>query len=72
MQFDPPFLPLSRLRSDVGRPYRLYFLDGAGHITRSHEYLAADDSAAIKVAEGWREGRAMELWSRDRKVKVWP
>jgi hypothetical protein len=49
----------------------LYFLDGDGHISRSHEYFAADDAAAIKIGEGWRESRSMELWSRDRKVKRW-
>ena len=54
-----------------GYQYRLYFLDGAGHISKSHEFFAANEDAAIRIAEGWREGRAMELWSRDRKVKSW-
>jgi hypothetical protein len=25
----------------------------------------------IEIAEAWREGRAVELWSRDRMVKTW-
>ena len=52
--------------------YRLYFLDGDGHILKSHEFEVKDDATAIRLAEGWREGRPMELWSRDRKVKRWP
>jgi hypothetical protein len=56
---------------ESGEQYRLYFLDGTGHFTMSHEFFADDDADAIKIAEGWREGRAMELWSFDRKVKVW-
>ena len=51
--------------------YRLYFFDGAAHIERAHEFEAADDMAAIKIASAWREGRRMELWKRDRRVKVW-
>lgn len=56
--------------SSTGTQYRLYFLDG-GHITKSHEFIADNDEAAIKVAESWREGRAVELWCRNRKVKSW-
>jgi len=56
---------------ESGQQYRVYFLDGLGHITMSHEFHAQDDRAAIKIAESWREGRAMELWSFDRKVKEW-
>ena len=51
--------------------YRLFFFDGAAHIDRAHEFEARDDQAAIRIAEGWREGRKMELWQRDRRVKVW-
>ena len=51
--------------------YRLYFLDGVGRIERSHEFEAEDDATAMKIAQSWREGRAMELWSRNRKVKRW-
>ena len=51
--------------------YRLFFFDGAAHIEKAHEYDTSDDQAAIRIAEGWREGRRMELWQRDRRVKVW-
>jgi hypothetical protein len=73
LHIDPPFIPPSwASETNGGKQYRLYFFDGAGHITTSHEFFADNDEAAIKVAEGWREGRGMELWSRDRKVKGWP
>jgi len=51
--------------------YRLFFFDGGGHIQKAHEFVADDDTAAIKIAVAWREGRRMELWQRDRRVKVW-
>ena len=51
--------------------YRLFFLDAAGRIERSHEFEAADDERAIRISEGWREGRAMELWQRGRRVRQW-
>jgi hypothetical protein len=51
--------------------YRLFFFDGAGHIERAHEFEAESDERAIRVAEGWQEGRAMELWQHHRKVREW-
>jgi len=52
--------------------YRLYFLDREDrHVTRSFDFEAKDDEAAIRVAESWREGRAMELWNGTRKVRGW-
>jgi hypothetical protein len=52
--------------------YRLYFLDRfSGHIDHFREFEAEDDAAALVVAEGWLEGRAMELWNRQRKLKRW-
>lgn len=61
----------SHQRAQVGVEYRLFFMDGAGHIARSHEYTAEDDAAAVKIATAWREGRKMELWQRTRMVKRW-
>src|SRR3954453_17935992 len=49
--------------------YRAYFLNGGRRIVSSHEFFAASDEEAIKVAEAWREGRNMELWQRARIVK---
>jgi hypothetical protein len=51
--------------------YRLFFFTGGKHIERAHEFEAEDDATAIRIAEGWREGRTMELWQRDRRVKRW-
>ena len=52
--------------------YRLYFLrDGNDHISRAHEFEAEDDASAIRISEGWREGRRAELWAGPRKIKSW-
>ena len=53
------------------RQYRLYFFNGGEHVTKVHEFEAEDDKTAIRIAEGWREGRGAELWNRARKVKAW-
>jgi hypothetical protein len=63
-------------RRTQGRPplrqYRLYFLQSVERlISYSHEYEAADDERAIRIAEGWREGRPAELWEGARKLKSW-
>ena len=70
MIFKPPIGPTDR-RVQGGIEYRLYFLDGTGHIHASHEFEAEDDDDAIKIAQAWREGRRMELWQRFRMVKRW-
>ena len=51
--------------------YRLYFLDRAGRFSRSHDFFADDDAAAMRISEGWREDRNMELWCGSRLVKSW-
>jgi hypothetical protein len=50
--------------------YRLYFLNGAGHITSSDEFMAADDGAAIELAEQRRDGHSAELWRAKSRVIV--
>lgn len=40
-------------------------------ITYSHEFEAENDERAVRIAEGWREGRRAELWTGARKVKSW-
>ena len=52
--------------------YRLYFLDGAGHIQGVVEFDCADDEEAIALAQTYADGRAMELWRRDRWVRRLP
>jgi hypothetical protein len=51
--------------------YRLYFFNGPGRFLKVHEFEAPEDDAAVRIAEAWREGRGMELWQRDRKVRRW-
>lgn len=51
--------------------FRLYFLDEEGRVTVAHEFVAPDESAAVSIAEAWREGRDMELWSADAPVRCW-
>ena len=40
-------------------------------ITYSHEFEAENDERAIRIAQGWREGRHAELWAGSRKIKLW-
>jgi hypothetical protein len=42
-----------------------------GHIDHFREFEAADDEAAVSIAEGWREDCPMELWNRERRLKQW-
>jgi hypothetical protein len=51
--------------------YRLYFLNGGGHIEEFREFEAVTDAAAITQADEWRSAGAMELWSGRRKVRSW-
>ena len=49
--------------------YRLYFLDDAGHIRGVVEFDCANDANAIAHAKTYADGRAMELWRRDRWIQ---
>ena len=52
--------------------YRLYSFDRfTGHIDHFREFEAADDAAAIALAERWTDGRCTELWNRERRLKRW-
>ncbi|HEX5257160.1 MAG TPA: hypothetical protein VFW35_00095 [Sphingomicrobium sp.] len=52
--------------------YRLYYFDGfSGHIDHFREFEAAADVEALALAERWCDGRAMELWNRERRLKRW-
>ena len=52
--------------------YRLYFFDRfSGHIDPFREYEAESDSDAIALAEQWNDGRPMELWNRERRLRQW-
>ena len=52
--------------------YRLYYFDRfSGHIDHFREFDAEDDKAALALAERWNDGRLMELWNRERRLKRW-
>jgi len=52
--------------------YRLYFMNGPNRrITYSHEFEAESEERALRIAEGWREGRGAELWEGNRKLRSW-
>ncbi len=52
--------------------YRLYYFDRlGGHIDHFREYEAESDSDAIALAEQWSDGRPMELWKRELRLKQW-
>jgi hypothetical protein len=53
------------------RNYRLYLLDGGGHIRSAIVLDCPDDATAILQAERQGKFPAMELWERARKVKSW-
>ena len=65
--------PMKRASGDQPRTqYRLYFMHGPDRrITYSHEFEAESEERALRIAEGWREGRGAELWEGDRKLKSW-
>jgi len=48
--------------------YRLYCLDGSGKFTKAHELEAANDEAALAVANEMRLSVKCELWERNRMV----
>ena len=52
--------------------FRLYFLGRGGRIVEARELECEDDDAAIMAVEGQRDGRAMELWRRDRRIRSFP
>jgi hypothetical protein len=66
---DPPKVPPSLSKSR--QEYRIYCLDGVGHIHRSFEFHAKNDAEAIKIANAWREHGRAELWCLGRMVHKW-
>ena len=50
--------------------YRLYFVDRRGHFGRVEGFAAADDDAAVAIAET-QDDAVKELWCGGRRVKQW-
>lgn len=52
--------------------YRLYYFDRfSGHIDHFREFEADDDHSALALAAAWSDGRCMELWNRERRLRRW-
>lgn len=70
MQFQHPSGPTSP--AGPMNQYRLYFLDSVdGLISSVFEFEAADDEAALRLADDYCQGRDAELWSGVRKLETW-
>jgi hypothetical protein len=55
------------------REYRLYRIDGDGHISAPpHGFTSADDATAIKTASQMINGHDLELWQQSRLVARLP
>lgn len=52
--------------------FRLYFLDKGDHIVEARNLECTDDDAAVRAVESLRDGRSMELWRRDRRIRSFP
>ncbi len=52
--------------------YRMYYLDGKGHIQKAAPFTCRSDEEAISIVHNYQDGRAMELWCLDRLVQVFP
>jgi hypothetical protein len=52
--------------------YRLYFIGADGHFAKAVEFDAAADEMAIEGVVTYVDGRDMELWQRDRKIRAFP
>jgi hypothetical protein len=50
--------------------YRLFILE-QGLVAQERSFPATDDVVAQKLAAGWRERNAAELWCGTREVRRW-
>lgn len=50
------------------REYRLYFLDGGGHIQRVEIASADDDGGVMRTAREHPDGAGIEVWDEGRFV----
>jgi hypothetical protein len=49
--------------------YRLYALDGEGHVVYARLLSCATDAEAIALMRTYKDGLAMELWKGDELVR---
>ena len=48
--------------------YRLYCINAHGSFTKAHEFNAANDEEALKLARDLKLSVICELWQRERMV----
>lgn len=51
--------------------YRLYLFDAVKQHLDIYEFIADDDSRAVRIAEARGGALQMELWAGRRKVRSW-
>ena len=49
--------------------YRAYLLDDNDHIVKRHDFEAANDDAALKIARQYVDGHDVEVWQRQSFVR---
>ena len=52
--------------------YRVYIVGRDGRFVGVREIEAADDSAALKIAKQYVDGRDVEVWQRERRIGYIP
>ena len=51
--------------------YRFRILDEGGYVLEERDFQANNDSTALKLAEGWRDGRPCEILSATARLAHW-
>ena len=50
--------------------YRAFLLDNNDHIVKRYEFEAATDDAALDVARQYVDGHDVEVWHRERFIRL--
>jgi len=53
------------------RQYRFFIVSVDRRVQEQRSFQATDDGTAINLANGWRDGRAAELWNTHRRIHRW-
>ena len=51
--------------------YRFRIFDGHGLLAEERQFHATNDDVAVRLAEGWRDNRAAEVWNTRNQIKRW-
>jgi hypothetical protein len=52
--------------------YRVYYINSADHIVDALDLACQDETTAVYQANRLGNGRALELWERDRLIVCFP